>query len=46
VAQSEDKITIRVKDRGCGMDPETQKQIFGKFYQGDTSHAAKGNGLS
>ncbi len=37
--------TVTVADSGCGMDEETLKNIFNKFYQGDRSHATEGNGL-
>ena len=47
ISQRADAANIRVEvsDSGIGMDEATQRRIFDKFYQGDTSHAQEGNGL-
>lgn len=45
IARNIDGVTVQVRDQGMGMDEETAKHIFDKFYQGDTSHTTKGNGL-
>ncbi len=37
--------TVSVADTGIGMDEETQRHIFEKFYQGDKSHARSGYGI-
>ena len=43
--KEKDKVLVIVQDSGCGMDAETCRRVFEKFYQGDTSHASEGNGL-
>lgn len=43
--KKQDSFIIAVKDNGCGMNEETGKHIFEKFYQGDTSRSKQGNGL-
>jgi signal transduction histidine kinase len=45
-----DKVLFSVKDNGMGMTLETQKSLFQKFYQADTSirrkHGGSGLGLA
>lgn len=38
-------ISIVISDTGIGMPPAVRKHIFEKFYQGDPTRSAEGNGL-
>lgn len=43
--QKEDRILFVTEDNGPGLSEETQKHLFDKFYQEDSSHKQEGNGL-
>lgn len=45
IQQTDRLLTVTITDHGSGMPEEVQKHIFEKFYQGDSSHKAEGNGL-
>lgn len=44
-SSADDEAVCWISDEGCGMDEETRRRLFEKFYQGDTSHASEGGGL-
>ncbi len=43
--QENNEAVVRIRDTGCGMSDEVRQRIFEKFYQGDASHSAAGNGI-
>ncbi len=45
ILEEQEYAAVRITDRGEIIKPETLGRIFDKFYQGDTSHGVKGNGL-
>ena len=42
---TESAVRVEIEDHGEGMTDEVMKHIFEKFYQGDSSRKADGNGL-
>lgn len=45
LTQSNGNILFSIQDNGIGMDTQTQKYIFDKFFQGDKSRSHAGYGL-
>lgn len=45
IDEGENTVSVAVIDHGDGMDDNTKKHIFEKFYQGDPSRSSEGNGL-
>ena len=45
IQQTESLLIVTITDHGDGMSEEVQKHMFEKFYQGDSSRKAEGNGL-
>jgi len=43
--REENTAVFQISDTGPGIDPDALGHVFEKFYQGDTSHKAEGNGL-
>ena len=43
--KGEDEITVSVSDTGIGMDEETQRHNFDKFYRAEPYPDSRGNGL-
>lgn len=45
IRQHTHHVTVEISNKGEPIPAEKAKHIFDKFYQGDDSHATKGNGL-
>ena len=45
VTEEGSTVRVTVSNTGPEIPPEKREKIFGKFYQGDESHATEGNGI-
>ena len=45
VTESDGKISVTIADDGIGMDEETKRRMFDKYFRADKSRNTRGNGL-
>lgn len=45
VTENDKNTVVTVKDNGVGMDAETRRRMFDKYFRGDKSRSTPGNGL-
>ena len=45
VTETDKNITVLISDNGVGMDEDTKKRMFDKYFRGDKSRSTPGNGL-
>lgn len=45
VTESDEKISVTIEDDGIGMDEETKRRMFDKYFRADKSRNTRGNGL-
>lgn len=45
VTESDKKISVTIADDGIGMDEETKRRMFDKYFRADKSRNTRGNGL-
>ncbi|MDE6572208.1 MAG: response regulator [Duncaniella sp.] len=45
ISSDDSEVTVRVSDTGAGVDDETKKHIFERFFQGEQSEYKTGSGI-
>jgi signal transduction histidine kinase len=45
LVEAADEVGVEIRDRGGGMDEETQRRIFDRFYRGEATAVVAGSGL-
>ena len=45
ISKTDKHVSVSIKDYGIGMDDETKKRMYDKYFRGDKSRSTHGNGL-